>query len=113
VTDTQALTRVPSTRRARAARRIELPSAKAALGRRRPKCGAAPKVMCRDTSSRAKRIRRVRGRTIDPRHLHPASYVAMAMKPLDTILAALALAVGAATPAAAEPLPFGLLGSTR
>lgn len=44
-----------STRRARAARRIELPSAEAALGRRCPKCGAAPKVMCRDTSSRAKR----------------------------------------------------------
>ncbi len=43
------------TRRARAARRVELPSAEAALARRCPKCGAAPKVMCRDTSSRAKR----------------------------------------------------------
>ncbi len=44
-----------STRRARAAQRIELPSAEAALGRRCPKCGATPTVMCRDTSSRAKR----------------------------------------------------------
>jgi DNA invertase Pin-like site-specific DNA recombinase len=43
-----------TTRRARAARRVELPSVEAALGRQCPRCGAAPKVMCRDTRSRAK-----------------------------------------------------------
>jgi len=44
-----------ATRRARAARRVELPSVEAALGRQCPRCGAAPKVMCHDTRSRAKR----------------------------------------------------------
>lgn len=44
-----------TTRRARAARRVELPTVQAALGRKCPKCSAAPKVMCRDTQSRAKR----------------------------------------------------------
>jgi DNA invertase Pin-like site-specific DNA recombinase len=44
-----------TTRRTRAARRVELPSVEAALGRQCPRCGAAPKVMCRDTRSRAKR----------------------------------------------------------
>ncbi len=42
-------------RRARAARRVEPPSVEAALQRECPRCGAAPKVMCRETSSRAKR----------------------------------------------------------
>ncbi len=44
-----------TTMRARAARRVELPSVEAALARQCPNCGAAPKVMCRDTRSRAKR----------------------------------------------------------
>lgn len=44
-----------ATRRARMARRVELRSDEAALRRQCPRCGAAPKVMCRDTRSRAKR----------------------------------------------------------
>ncbi len=44
-----------TTRRRRAARLIELPSAADALRRECPNCGAHPGVMCRDLTSRAKR----------------------------------------------------------